>query len=259
MSTRRPVLKSFFWSFLGVAVVGGAFLLYVDMMHTSTPIPVPERPVEGSIQPPPTADDVVLPLDFESTPFGDVWQERIFEGKTFYEILEDENGERVLHGLSQAASSGLLRKVDLPDGTRATLNWEWKVTQFPVNKESEVLGRKKDDDFAARVYAIFEGRLPFVPEVLQYVWDDRFSEGTKGQSPYGKGVKIIVVQNSGQHAGEWVKESRDVLKDFEMLFGRKPRHGLGAVAIVVDADNTHSEAEAYFRNFTITFPRQPAE
>ena len=89
-------------------------------------------------------------------------------------------------------------------------------------------------------------------DVIQYVWDDHFPEGVYVESPYSKRVRILVVR-SGRTANQdgWVAEKRDLVKDYEMLFGKQPRGSLLAIGLMSDSDNTGTVAEALYRHFAI--------
>jgi hypothetical protein len=67
--------------------------------------------------------------------------------------------------------------------------------------------------------------------------------GTVLESPYSSGTKLIVLRSGRALAGTWVSEERNVLSDYESLFGRKEKHpkALG-IAVLTDSDNTDSRA-----------------
>ncbi len=177
-------------------------------------------------------------------PLKQSWKEHVFKSHTSYQVENDS-----LHALSQGNSSMLYQEVNINLSDRPFLTWEWKAIQFPTHKKSKRLADKSDNDFAGRVYAIFKGRSPIVADVIQYVWDDRYPEGTSSDSPFLKNVRILVVQ-SGK-SDEWVSEKRDLLEDYQKLFGRRPRWPLSAVGVMSDSDNTQTQSEIYFRNFSV--------
>ena len=59
------------------------------------------------------------------------------------------------------------------------------------------------------------------------------------------------VQSGTDEKGEWVLEKRDVVSDYEMLFGKAPSKDVVGVGLMVDSDNTETEAEAYYRRITV--------
>lgn len=218
---------------------------------------------------------VSFPLAKPLTAHG--WKEHSFHDKTRFDVRADASGsaaavvdgsgavvvdgkETFVQATSLKSSSALYRGVKLPVSGHPHLSWEWNVTRFPSNKQNKVFASKQDNDFGARVYVVFGSRTPLASEVIQYVWDDHFPEGTSTESPYSKKVKMLVIQNgplkSGSKAvdGKWVAEDRDLEKDYEMLFGRKLKRPLTAVGFTSDSDNTKTDSEAYFRRFAVKMP-----
>lgn len=185
-------------------------------------------------------------FDFQE-PIRQSWKEHAFKHHTAYKV-ENEN----LHASSMGTSSMLYQEVKIPVSERPILVWDWKAVQFPGNKQGKGLADKSDNDFAGRVYAIFKSQTP-IADVIQYVWDDHFSEGKASDSPFLKNVRILVVQ-SGK-SDEWVSEKRDLLEDYRKLFGRNPRWPLSAIGVMSDSDNTKTQSEIYYRNLSLKKPQ----
>lgn len=184
------------------------------------------------------------------------WKEHVFHGKTLYQVETGENNETIVHAVSQATSSLLFQEINVKRSDRPFLTWEWKAIRFPSNKKNEILASKSDNDFAARVYAVFQGRTPLTSHMIQYVWDDYFPDGTYVESPYSSKVKIVVVQSGRPNSSDgWVREKRDLVKDYEMLYGNPPRGNLIAVGLMSDSDNTGTVSEAYYRRLSIEKPK----
>ncbi len=184
------------------------------------------------------------------------WRLHEFKGKTDYQIEAGPEG-KVLHALGKASSSALFKEnLEIQMTEKPFLVWKWKVSQFPAGKTHTALGDRAENDFSGRVYAIFKGRMAFSHEVIQYIWDDQFPEGTAadGFSIGNIKVKMMVIQSGAAPAeGDgWVEERRDLNADFEKAFGKAPedRH-LKGFGLMTDADNTNSVAEAWFSPFTV--------
>ena len=181
-------------------------------------------------------------------PLKQYWKEHVFKSPTSYQV---EDG--TLHASSQGNSSMIYQNVHVDLSQRPFLEWEWKAIRFPSNKKGKGLAEKSNNDFAGRVYAIFKGNSPIAADVIQYVWDDRYPEGTSSGSPFLNNVKILVVQSGASL--EWVSEKRDILEDYRRLFGRNPRWPLSAIAIMSDSDNTQTQSEIYYRNLSLKKPK----
>jgi hypothetical protein len=114
---------------------------------------------------------------------------------------------------------------------------------------------KRGDDFAARVFVIFDAREgPWSGRALCYVWSASQPVGSMYRSPYSEDVAMIVVESGGHRASSWVDVRRDVLRDFRTAFGAAP-DSLTAVAIMVDTDNTRSRATAWFESMGVELSR----
>ncbi|OGW85688.1 MAG: hypothetical protein A3C35_08065 [Omnitrophica bacterium RIFCSPHIGHO2_02_FULL_46_11] len=184
------------------------------------------------------------------------WKEHTFRNRSFYQVEADEHGEKMLHASSSATSSALFKQVNIKLSDRPFLSWEWRVKQFPSHKKNQVFAVARENDFAARIYVTFKGRTPLTADVIQYVWDDHFPEGTSTNSPFSKKAKVLVIQSGAPtSSGEWILEKRDLVKDYQMLFGKSPRGNVTAIGFMSDSDNTASTSEAYFRRVSILKPQ----
>ena len=193
--------------------------------------------------------NLVLLKSFEfKEPIQKNWKEHAFKSHTYYTVENDS-----MHAVSKGNSSMIYQEVKIDFSERPFLTWDWKAVQFPGEKKGKSLADKSNNDFTGRVYAIFKGRSPVAADVIQYVWDDRYPEGTSSDSPFLKNVRVLVVQNGP--ATDWVSEQRDILQDYQTLFGRRPRWPLSAVGIMSDSDNTKSQSEIYYRNLAVKKPQ----
>jgi hypothetical protein len=189
------------------------------------------------------------------------WREQsLFAKPTRYEVVTDA-GRPVLHAVSRSANAGLVREVARLAPAEARLHWRWKVrAALPGNtRERERAG----DDYAARVFVVFEtSAFPLRTRAINYVWAATEKNGAVFASPYTKNVGIVVQRSGNADAGQWHLEQRDVLADYRAFFGGAPSR-ISAVAVLVDTDNTKSDAEAWFADLiletrlTTANPRDP--
>jgi hypothetical protein len=73
-------------------------------------------------------------------------------------------------------------------------------------------------------------------------------------SPQSSNVKLTVLESGAARLGQWVHEERNVYQDYVNLFGKEPPQ-VGKVAIMIDANDTRSQAEAFVGD--LTFHRAP--
>lgn len=185
------------------------------------------------------------------------WQEeRFFTRPTLYSVVADETGRSVLHARSISAHAGLVRPLELPSPTRATLRWRWKVPQALSGNDRE--RTRAGDDYAARVFVVFEtSAWPLRTRAINYVWAAREAVGAVFPSPYTRNVGMVVLRSGDTEAGVWQDERRDVLADYRNFFGASPTC-ITAIAILVDTDNTGKSAEAWFAGLSLASSPVPA-
>lgn len=181
--------------------------------------------------------------------------------ETRYRLVEDD-GVVVLQADANASMSGLVHPLQVDPRTRPILEWRWKVSGVPAHAS---FGTKQGDDFAARVYVLFDydvTKLPLLARIklklaralygeavpaagLCYVWDSRAPVGTTGWSPYTDRLRMIVVASGTGDVGRWQTVRRNVVEDFRAAFGEEPP-ALSGVALATDTDNTASRLTAWY-------------
>jgi hypothetical protein len=218
-------------------------VLILISIHKSSPLPLPDL----------SGGKAILSVRFDNPKALEGWKEHIFHQKTKFEIKPASEGEIALRSASQNASSAIYQDVDVAPDQKPILSWEWKIVKFPSNKQNKIFGAKSDNDFGARVYVIFGNRKnPLFSNVIQYVWDDYFPEGTSAKSPSSGRVRLLVLRKGNQlPTGGWYAEKRDLVQDYEKLFGKIPNQNLKVVSLMSDSDNTKTESEAFFRSISL--------
>lgn len=193
---------------------------------------------------------------------------------TRYSLVADE-GAPVLRAQADNAMSALTHTIRVDTRRFPLLRWRWKI-EAPVAQAD--MTRKTGDDYAARVYVLFDyprARLALsarlgmavaesvygqqVPTAaLNYVWDNRQPVGTIRPNAYTDRARMIVVRSGPAGQGRWHTETRDLRADFRAAFGEEPPDVVG-LAIATDTDNTGGQALAWFGDIAfLPPPGQPA-
>ena len=196
------------------------------------------------------ADEMRLFDDFKPEWRRQWKDQRFFSKPSVYSVVHE--GEKpVLHAVSNAANSCLLREVVVDSPTRAQLSWRWKVSE-PLNGNTAERERR-GDDFAARVMVVFEtSPLPLRTRAINYVWAAHEPAGAVYPNPYSSNVAMVVLRSGDAHARKWQAESRDVIADYQRFFGKSAGR-ISAVAVLADTDNTDRLAEAWFADLVLDF------
>ncbi|MEO6696654.1 MAG: DUF3047 domain-containing protein [Gammaproteobacteria bacterium] len=192
------------------------------------------------------------------------WEPLIFPKipkHTEYELIKDGDSV-VVKAVSEAAASGLTRKITIDLKKTPILQWRWKVDN--VIQKSDVAS-KEGDDYAARIYITFAyepdkvsfgrklkyntGKLLFGSELpigaINYIWESKTPKDMIVDNAYTDFVKMIVVESGAEKVGHWAEESRNVYEDYKKAFGEEPPM-ISGIAIMTDTDNTGETATAYY-------------
>ena len=210
-----------------------------------------------------TAGAAEIPL---ATPGSGDWQPLVFRGiatQTRY-TLESFEGAEIARAESNCGASGLVLRLDaIHIDQTPLLSWRWRVDRGLDLLEEQT---KAEDDFAARVYIMFEldierastfqrlrhrlAKLIYgetIPgSALNFVWTSRLSAGTVWDNPFEPSAKMIALAQ-GANTG-WRTETVDVATRYRELFDA-PIPPLLGLAIMSDSDNSCQRTEARFADF----------
>lgn len=205
-------------------------------------------------QPTPGGEGLSLLESFRFSDAADLarWEQKVFKGTTRYDLVE-EGGATFLRVTSEDASSGLFLKMRHLATPNIYLRWKWRANEFPPKKEPLRFCNRAEDDFAARVYVIFQAANLFKSDVIEYVWDEHLPEGTSGDSAYSDRIKLLVIRSGAAKNGNagWHEERRNPYEDYLRLFGKPPKHPIGILALMSDSDNTGTRAVADFEEIVL--------
>lgn len=171
------------------------------------------------------------------------WKEKEFDGITSYS-LTDVGGTIVLQAQSDDSASALAKKQRLNLAEFPYLNWSWRI-EARLDSGDERL--KSGDDYAARVYVIFDaGIFPWQIKAINYVWAGRMEKGAVWENAFaGKNAMMVAVRNHEDNTSIWQYEKRNVKQDLKDLFGIEV-DWIDGIAIMTDTDNSDGRAEAYY-------------
>lgn len=169
------------------------------------------------------------------------WQEKVFKGHTHYEASQ-KDGQPCIAAVSKASASGLFYEISFDPDTMPVLIWQWQIDDVIAKGDAT---QKSGDDYAARVYVVFPNLFFWRTRALNYVWDNKLPKETFIANAYTKSAMMIIVESGPQNKGKWLKEERDIQKDYLKAFGESPPK-VGAIAIMTDTDDTGETAKAWY-------------
>lgn len=177
------------------------------------------------------------------------WERQRLDRRESSYSVTSEGGDQVLVGTAYNSASAVYRTLRSPAPVRARLSWRWKIAgSLALNDRERTRG---GDDYAARVFVTF-GDEPFGrrTRALSYVWAGTEPPGSQFRNPFRREVATFVVRSGDGYANRWMTEQRNLVADYEAAFGELPPP-ISGLAIVVDTDDTSSEAIAWFDDFRI--------
>lgn len=177
-----------------------------------------------------------------------LWQEKTFKGHTDYKFTETGN-LLTLSAHCDGTASALYKYMKVDLAKTPMLRWSWKIEDIHAGLDDV---SKAGDDYAARVYVIYKGKMPWDVKAVNYVWANAMKEGRSWPNAF-TAKSIMVAQRSGspEDKNTWVEESRDIRADFIQYFGMDISR-LDGIAIMTDCDNGGGTAAGHYRDIRFT-------
>ena len=166
-----------------------------------------------------------------------------------FTVVEDE-GRRALLLKSHDDHSTIAKEIRVDLRATPILEWTWKIVRLP---EGADIRRRETSDLTGHLFVVwprFPG--PLRSRLVGYVWDASAPAETMQRSRKKTGMVTFFVTRSGTaNLNRWLTERRNVYEDYRRAFGEDPESP-SAVAISIDTNDTHSEAEALIGRIRFT-------
>ena len=147
----------------------------------------------------------------------------------------------------------LANKTDVDIYQTPILSWKWRVFDIPKNANED---NKDKNDVAASIYVVFDfGHVLFrkVPKSIRYTWSSTLPVGTELSKFYGN-QKIIVMAAGEEGLGSWQSFERNILEDYQRLFGENPPARPLAILLLSDGDDTNDRVIADYDDIVLKSP-----
>jgi hypothetical protein len=177
-------------------------------------------------------------LDEKGTPIG--WDLKENEGVPQITLEQEING-KALHLVSDKASFGLTKKIEVDLKEYPFLNFKWKAIELPKGGDFR---EKETDDQAGQLYVVF-GTFKLTANIVGYLWDTTAPRLTSGVSPAWGRSRLIVLQSGPENIGKWIREKRNVHDDYKALFGKEPPKA-NLISLFINSQHTKTRAECYY-------------
>lgn len=181
-----------------------------------------------------------------AAPIDQAWTHHVFGNATDYRRVTID-GLPAIRAIGRNSASGLYRQVHFRVAEYPWIEWHWRVARLQQDADIRV---KEHEDFGAAIFFIFGQPSLFHRDVptLAYVWtNDRLPQGAIVDSPHHPGVvRNYIVESGTSRLGHWVRERRNLIKDFRHAFGREPPDTVEVLALFTDNDQTEEPVESYY-------------
>jgi hypothetical protein len=196
------------------------------------------------------ADPPTVPVeDWSKQPDGKTGIPEGWKGQSWgspkYEFrVVTQSGRKVLHLKSNNDSSTISKELKVDVKSHPILQWTWQVVTLPKGGDAR---KSATDDQAGQLYVTFP-RFPSQvrSRIISYLWDTTAPVGAVFKSEKTGLVTYVVVRSGPGDLGKWQTESRNVLEDYQKIYGEAPGEEVGAISISIDSNDTRSSAESYF-------------
>lgn len=168
--------------------------------------------------------------------------------RDYFEVVR-ENGRSFVRIYTSNESTQVIRpngdgyKWNL--GSHPILQWEWRALKLPDGARETDRSR---NDSGAALYVTFSRDWLGRPRVIKYVYSSTLPVGTVAD--YGR-LRVLVVSSGTEGLGEWKTIERDVVADYQRIFGGEPPAEPLAVMLWSDSDDTESVSEVNFDNIVL--------
>jgi hypothetical protein len=219
------------------------------------------------------SDAAITP--FSSAALGEppaAWQFATLPRKVPTRFLIVELGDaKVLKVQSDESYGNLVHAINVQLSPHSALQWRWRVDRLV---EGADLKTRAGDDSPAKIclfFAFDASRLSLgertklsiarsrtgqdVPaQTLCYVWDNKLPVDTGIANAFTNRIRVIVLQSGTDKLGQWVAQRREVVADYQRMFGDESEDKVPkvtGVAVSADADNTHGHGLSYFGDISL--------
>ena len=126
------------------------------------------------------------------------------------------------------------------------LFWSWRVDQIQDTADITV---EDKEDFAASLFIIFGKPGVFSqPKVLIYAFANTdLPQGSVVSSPHAPdNFRTIVLENQESPLMSWLQYERNIIEDYELVYGEMPEKMLHTIGIFTDNDQTQEPVKASY-------------
>ncbi len=218
----------------------------------------------GTEASPPADTSKIMVDDFESYPVGEFPRRWVFvdedrtlksfedarePGEEFF-IAEEDDNQFLRVNTRDEAQRYTLRNGEEFDWNlkqHPWLQWEWRARQLP-----EGASERGQNDAGAAMYVTFGTDWLGRPKSIKYTYSSTLPVGAVVS--FGP-LKVLVVDSAREpRLGQWKTVRRNVIADYEQIFGGQPPNRPVSITVWSDSDTTSDVARVDFDSIQLLPP-----
>ena len=208
-----------------------------------------------------TDNDRILVEDFQEVAVGELpdhWghatrdgslepmEDHMDDDQLFY--VEEENGEKFVRGETRGqairmsmAANGEQGGIRWDMNEYPRLQWSWRAQELPEGARED---ENSLNDTGAALYVTFETNWVGLPRSIKYTYSSTLPVGTVVSF---RGLRVIVVASGkDDNQGEWMTITRNVVEDYDNVFGRTAPDVPIGISLWTDSTETETQSKADF-------------
>ncbi len=167
--------------------------------------------------------------------------------------FEAEKEDPFLHIVCVNDNIAVGKKISFKIRKYPFLSWRWKASLLP---EGGDVRRRETDEQAGQIYVVFpKFPAPVNTRSVGYIWDTQAPPGFSGTSTAYSKMKYVVLQSGPDKLNQWIRETRNVYEDYQMLFHEDPPE-VGGIVLYINTQHSKSSAEVFYAD--IFFSSNPS-
>jgi hypothetical protein len=174
-----------------------------------------------------------------------------FGGRPAYDfVVTEDEGRRALRVASRDEHSTIAKELRVDLAATPILEWSWKALEVPAGAD---VRNRSTSDLTGYLVVVW----PRFPEALRsrliaYAWGTSEPEGSVERSRKTGTVTFFILRSRPEDLGRWFTERRNLVEDYQRVYGERPDASPKVIAISIDTNDTHSRAAALIGTIAFT-------
>ena len=158
-------------------------------------------------------------------------------------------GRRALRVASHDEHSTIAKEIRVDLAATPILEWSWKALEVPAGPTFATAARPISRATWWSCGRAFRRRSA---HGVAYAWGTSEPEGSVERSRKTGTVTFFILRSRPEDLGRWFTERRNLVEDYQRVYGERPDASPKVIAISIDTNDTHSRAAALIGAISFT-------